>query len=291
MKRETSLPNLDIPGFFSNFKSRISIILLYILLFVGVIVTLFPFAYMFILASSSEAQIASYPPPLWFGGNARVNLEILLGATPFFRNMLNSLIVAVSATLGTLFFCSLGGYGFAMYDFKGKEKLFFLMLVTIMIPGLLSIIPWFVLMSWLGWVNTFYPLIIPGMANAMGIFLMRQFMEGVPKDLVEAARIDGCNEFGIYWRVVLPLVKPGLGALGIITFLGSWNNYLSALIILQSKIMQTFPVALTMVAGKIKRNYGAQIIGAAMAIIPIIIVFLLASKQFIAGITSGATKG
>src|SRR5690554_5035303 len=149
MKREVLLQSPEITGVLSKIKSKASMTVLYILLFLGVVVTLFPFLYMFILASSSEAQITSYPPPLWFGGNVRENLGILLSATPFFRNLLNSMIIAVLATLGTLFFCSLAGYGFAMYDFKGKEKLFFLMLVTIMIPGLLSIIPWFVLMSWL----------------------------------------------------------------------------------------------------------------------------------------------
>lgn len=191
----------------------------------------------------------------------------------------------------TLFFCSLGGYGFAKYEFKGKEKFFFLMLATIMIPGLLSIIPWFILMSKFNWLNTFYPLIIPGIANAFGIFLMRQFMEDIPDDIIDSARIDGCGEFEIFIRIILPMSLPALGTLGILTFLGSWNNYMQALLILHDDTLFTIPVALSKLGGKIDQNWGAQMAGTTLAIAPIVIAYVLASKQFISGITEGATKG
>ncbi len=274
-----------------RYKNLFSKTVLYIVLILGVVVTLFPFFYMLILATQSESGICSYPPPLWFGGNLKANLELLLSATPFFRNMLNSLFVAVMTTVMTLFFCSLGGYGFSKYEFKGKEILFFLMLATLMVPMLLGIIPWFIIMRKFGWINTFYPLIIPGIANAFGIFLMRQFMEDLPDDLVEAARIDGCGEFEIYYKIILPLSLPALGTLGILTFLGSWNNYMQALLVLQEKAMYTIPVALTMVQGKIKQNWGAQMVGTSLAILPIVIAFIFASRQFISGVTAGATKG
>lgn len=277
--------------FIDKLKDKTIKLILYLILILGVIVTLFPFYYMLVLATKSNTEIFSYPPPVWFGNNFRNNLQTLLNALPFFRNILNSIIVATVSTVLTLFFCSLGGYGFAKYEFKGKEKLFFLMLATMMIPGLLAIIPWFILMSKFNWLNTFYPLIIPGIANAFGIFLMRQFMEDIPDDIIDSARIDGCGEFEIFIRIILPMSLPALGTLGILTFLGSWNNYMQALLILHDDILFTIPVALSKLGGKIDQNWGAQMAGTTLAIAPMVIAYVLASKQFISGITEGATKG
>lgn len=275
----------------NDLKTNLTKALLYLILLAGVVATLFPFYYMLVLATQTRANIFSFPPPLWFGTAFKENLTTLLNAVPFYRNILNSIFVATSATVLTLFFCALGGYGFAKYDFKGKEKLFFLMLATMMVPMLLGVIPWFIMMRNFGWINTFYPLIIPGIANPFGIFLMRQFIENIPDELVEAARIDGCGEFEIFWRMIIPLSLPGLGTLGILTFLGSWNNYMQALLVLQEKTKFTIPVALSMLQGKIDQNWGAQMVGTTLAIAPIVIVFIFASKQFISGITAGSTKG
>lgn len=264
---------------------------IYLFVTSGALATLFPFYYMLVLATKSTAEIFSYPPPIWFGDSFIDNLKTLLDAMPFFRNILNSIFIATIKTFLTLFFCALGGYAFAKYDFKFKKLLFFLMLATMMIPGLLSIIPWFVLMSKLGWLNTFYPLIIPGVANAFGIFLMRQFMEGIPTDVIESARIDSCGEFEIFIRIILPMSLPGLGTLGILTFLGSWNMYMQPLLVLQDKVLYTIPVALSKLGGKIDQNWGAQMVGTALAVAPIVIAFVVASKQFISGITEGAIKG
>ncbi len=271
--------------------SKFKIGLVYFVLLLGVVVTLFPFFYMLILATKTNTQIFSFPPPLWFGDAFSENLNRLLGVMPFYRNIFNSVMVSTTATIATLFFCSLGGYGFAKYDFKYKEKLFFVMLATLMIPPLLAIIPWFVMMKEFGWINTFKPLIIPGMANAFGIFLMRQFMEDIPDDIIEAARIDGCGEFEIYWRIILPMSLPGLGTLGILTFLGSWNLYMQALLVLQDKALYTIPVALSKLGGQVQQDWGAQMVGTTLGIAPIVIAFVLASKQFISGISEGATKG
>ena len=265
--------------------------IIYLLVTLGALATLFPFFYMLVLATKSTAEIFSYPPPLWFGDSFMDNLNTLLSAMPFFRNIMNSIFVATVRTILTLFFCSLGGYAFAKYNFKGKEILFFLMLATMMIPGLLAIIPWFILMSKFNWLNTFYPLIIPGVANAFGIFLMRQFMEGIPDDVIDSARIDGCGEFQIFIRIILPMSLPGLGTLGILTFLGSWNMYLQPLLVLQDKALYTIPVALSKLGGKIDQNWGAQMVGTTLAIAPIVIAFVFASKQFISGLTEGAIKG
>jgi multiple sugar transport system permease protein len=275
----------------SKFTKNIRKILLYTVLLVGVLATLFPFFYMIVLATRGRSEIFAYPPPLWFGDSFGENYQILMESLPFYRNILNSLIVSTSATLLTLFFCALGGYGFAKYEFKGKDKLFFLMLATMMIPMLLGVIPWYIMMTRFGWLNSFKPLIIPGAANAFGIFLMKQFMEDIPDELMEAARIDGAGEFEMFYKIILPLSLPGLGTLAILTFLGSWNNYLQALLVLESEAKFTIPVALSMLRGKVDQNWGAQMVGTALGIAPIIGVFILASKQFIAGITEGSMKG
>lgn len=263
----------------------------YILLAIGALVTIFPVIYTFILASRSRADIFGYPPPMWFGDQFMVNFRALMAEVPFIRNILNTIFMSTVGTLLTLFFCSLGGYGFAKYDFKGKNVLFFLMLATMMIPATLAIIPWYIMMDFFGWINTFYPFIIPGAANAFGIFLMTQFMKEIPDDIIDAARIDGCGEFEIFLKIALPLSLPGLGTLAIFSFMGIYNNYIQALLVLESDHMLNISVALSRLSGRIGANWGAQLVGAALGIAPIVIAFLLASKQFISGLTAGARKG
>lgn len=275
----------------NKFSKSFKKILLYTVLLIGVLATLFPFFYMIVLATRGRTEIFSYPPPLWFGDSFGENYNQLMASLPFYRNILNSLFVSTMATVLTLFFCALGGYGFAKYDFKGKDKLFFLMLATMMIPMLLGVIPWYIMMTKFGWLNSFKPLIIPGAANAFGIFLMKQFMEDIPDELLEAGRIDGAGEFEMFYKIILPLSLPGLGTLAILTFLGSWNNYMQALLVLESEAKFTIPVALSMLRGKVDQNWGAQMVGTALGIAPIIGVFIIASKQFIAGITEGSIKG
>lgn len=265
---------------------------LYLILLAGVIITAFPFYWMFVLATLGRGEIFSFPPSLWFGSNLVENYKNLLDFVPFFRNIWNSFYIASMATITTLFFCSLGAYGFAMYEFKGKDALFSLMLGTMMIPGVLSTIPWFIMMRWFNWINQPRALYMGGMASAFGIFLLRQYMESaIPPDLQDAARIDGCGEFEIYWRVVLPLSGPGLGALAMVTFIGSWNNFMGALIIMKQRATYTVPVALRSLQGEISTDYGAVMFGTALGVLPILIVFLVASQQIISGLTAGAIKG
>ena len=280
---------------FNNKKNKIMAkikkVILYLILILGVVITFFPFYYMMVLATRCRSEIFCFPPPLWFGNSIMANITILLDKLPFFQNIFNSIIVSTLATLLVLFFCSLGGYGFAKYNFKGKEKLFFLMLASMMIPPLLSIIPWFIMMRFFGWINSFKPLIIPGAANAFGIFLMRQFMEDIPDEVIDAARIDGAGEFEIYYKIAIPLSKPGLATLSILTFLSSWNNFMGPLLILQEKTKYTIPVALSKLHGNFETPWGATMMGTALGVLPIVIVFIMASKRFISGLTRGATKG
>lgn len=262
---------------------------MYLLLSVVAIATIFPFYWMFVLASQAPSEIFHSPPHLWFGRSTVENYHSLSRALPsFWWNMWNSVYIAVMATLATLFFCSLGGYAFALYDFKYKNLLFSFMLGTMMIPPLLGIVPSYIMMSYLGWIDKPRALYVPSMASAFGIFLLRQYIaSAVPRELMDAARIDGCSEFRIYWKIVLPMIKPGLATLGIVTFVGSWNNFLGALVMLRSRTAYTLPVALRSLQGLYTTDWGAIMLGTALSILPILIVFLFSSRRIIEAFVVG----
>ena len=189
-------------------------------------------------------------------------------------------------------FCSLGGYGFAKYSFPGRNVLFGLLLATMIIPSAVTMVPSFVLMRWLGWYNTFWPLIVPGAANAFGIFFMRQYISSINDDLMDAGRIDGANELGIYWRIILPIIGPGLTSLGLIFFMASWNNYLGPLIWLKTPEKFTLPLAIFQFGGAVGlTNYNGQMAMSVISIIPLLIIFLVFQRRFVEGITAGAVKG
>ncbi len=269
--------------------------MLYLPLIIWSFLVLFPFWYMLVLSTKGKAEIFNYPPPLTlsrdFWKGFLENYNNLLAQLPFWRNVWNSIYIAIMNTLTSMFFCSLGGYGFAIYNFKGKRFMFNFMLFTMMIPGVVSIVPYFVMMNFFGWLNKARALYIPGMANAFGIFLMRQYINSsVPLDLVDAARVDGCSEFGIYWRVVLPLISPILGSYAIITFLGSWNNYLGPLVVMRTVESYTIPVALGALKGLQSVDYGAIMVGNVISVFPLLIVFMFFSKMIIDKVTEGALK-
>lgn len=262
---------------------------MYLLLFLMAALTVFPFYWMFVLATQSPPEIFRSPPHLWFGRSAPENYRSLVQALPSFgRNMWNSVYVAIMATITALFFCSLAGYAFAMYDFKYKNLLFSIMIATMMIPPVLGIVPYYIMMSWLGWIDKPRALYVPSMASAFGIFLLRQYIaSAIPRELMDSARIDGCSEFRIYWNIVLPLIKPGLAPLGIVTFVGSWNNFLGALVVLRSREAYTLPVALRTLQGLYNTDWGAIMFGTAISILPILIVFVLGSHRVIQAFVAG----
>jgi len=263
-----------------------------VLLALGALITIAPFYFMFVFATHGRAEIFQLPPPVWFGDNAPTNYESLVERTPFWRNLWNSLYLAVMSTVTTLFFCSLAGFAFAMYSFKGRELMFSVVLATLLIPGTLNIVPFALIMQALGWIDTPRALWVPGMASAFGIFLMRQYIgSAIPRELVEAARIDGASEFGIYRRVILPLCTPALATLGLVTFINSWNNFLGPLIIFRSAETFTAPLALRSIQGLVNTDWGALMFGVALTVVPLIVVFVFAARQLIDGLTSGALKG
>ena len=263
----------------------------YALVAVGAFIMLAPFYFMFVFATHSRSDIFSLPPPLFFGDHLLPNLKILAERLPFWRNLGWSLYVALMSTGLTLFFCSLGGYAFAMFDFRFKNGLFAFVMATMLLPGFMNMIPSFMVMDALGWIDEHRALYVPGAASAFGIFLMRQFVgSAVPKELVEAARMDGCGEFGIYWRIVLPLLKPALGTLGLITFIASWNNFMGPLIVMRTLENYTLPLALRSLQSPVNTEWGALMAGSAVATLPLIVLFIVFSRQLIAGLTSGAVK-
>lgn len=266
--------------------------LLYLPLVFLALLTLFPFYWMFVLATHSQTDIFSAPPPLWFGTQLVRNYQALLSRLPFLRNIWNSIYIALMATGATLFFCSLGGFGFAMYNFRFKRQLFTLLIVSLMIPPLLGIIPYYLIIQAFGWLDTPRAVWFPGMASAFGIFFMRQYIASIiTQDIMDAARIDGASEFRIYWNIIMPLVKPGLATLGLLTFIGQWNNFLGPLVVLNSRQNYTVPLALRTLQGQIQTDWGAVLFGTALAVIPLIILFAFASKQVIEGLTAGSIKG
>ena len=263
----------------------------YVLVGLGALIMLAPFYFMFVFATHSRTEIFSVPPPMFFGDDLLANLKILTDRLPFWRNLGWSLYVAVASTVLTLLFCSMGGYAFALFDFKFKNAMFGLVMGTMLLPSFMNMIPTFMIMDGLGWIDQPRALYIPGAASAFGIFLMRQFVaSSIPRDLVEAARMDGCSELGIYWRIVLPLLKPALGTLGLITFIASWNNFIGPLIVMRSPEMYTLPLALRSLQSPVDTEWGALMTGSAIATLPLLVLFMLSSRQLISGLTTGAVK-
>jgi multiple sugar transport system permease protein len=270
----------------------LGMVFLYVVLIGIALLTAFPFYYMLVASTLRTSDILTIPPPAWFGGALIQNYNELVAALPFWNALFNSFAISALHTVLVLFFCSLGGYGFAKFRFPGRNGLFAFLLATLMVPGAIGLIPSFVIMRQLGWIDTWYPLIIPGIANAFGIFWMRQYIDSaIPNDLMDAARIDGAREFRIYWNIVVPVITPALAALAILTFINKWNDFQWPLLILKEEAKYTLPVALSTLRSLRGTEIGVQILGATGAVVPILAVFLVASRQFIAGITAGAVKG
>lgn len=257
----------------------------------GALLMLAPFWFMFVFATHSRTEIFNLPPPLLFGNDLLANVGVLTAKLPFWRNLGWSLYVALASTALTLLFCSMAGYAFALLRFRGRDALFTLVMATLLLPSFMNMIPSFMVMDALGWIDEHRALYLPGAASAFGIFLMRQFAAAaVPRELVEAARMDGCGELAIYWRIALPLLKPALGTLGLVTFIGSWNNFMGPLVVMRSAENYTLPLALRSLQSPVNTEWGALMAGSAIATLPLLLLFALSSRQLIAGLTSGAVK-
>ena len=265
----------------------------YLALTIGAIIMLLPFAWM-ILSSFMTSQEILARPLTWFPADPGLDAyRGLRDAIPLGRMYLNSIIVTTLTTLGILLTSSMAGYGFAKFQFPGRDILFLIVLATMMIPFFVVMIPVFWMISKFDWINSYPGLIVPNIATAFGIFLMRQYMLSLPDEVLDAARVDGASELEIYWRIVLPLSTPVIGALTILAFVYQWNSFLWPLVVARSDSMWTVPVGLNSlrVYASSAQVINMQMAGATLAIVPVIIVFLLLQRYFVRGIALTGMKG
>lgn len=266
-------------------------IVLYTLLTLGAVVSIFPLYWLFVMASNTTSDIYKSPPVFVPGPWLFQNIGQVFDKIDFGGALLNTVIVSCSVTVLVLFFDSLAAFTFAKFDFPLRKTLFTVVLVTFMLPMQLSIIPQFITMTNLGWVGHLQALIVPAAANAFGIFWLRQYiLSSVPDELMDAAMIDGAGFFRQWWTVCIPLIRPGLGFLGIFTFIGSWNDYLWPLIVLNDPNHLTLQVAMAQLNTTFANNYSMVMAGALLSVLPLLVVFLIGARQFIGDIAKGAIK-
>ncbi len=270
---------------------RLKRLLFYALLLAAALMMLIPFMWMISTSLKTDEYVLSIPlqfipRPLTFGSYTRL-AEIF----PMPRMFWNSLVVAVVTTVGQLIVSAMAAYAFARIEFRGRNLLFSLYLATLMIPSQVTIIPLFILMRYLGWINSYPGLIAPGIFSAFGTFLLRQFFLTLPKELEEAAFIDGASRWTIFWRIIMPLSRPALATLGVFAFMGSWNAFLWPLFIVRNEQLMTLPVGLATLHGRWLTQWNLVMAGAVITIIPMLIVYLFAQRYFVQGVVTTGLKG
>lgn len=265
--------------------------LTYTLLSLALLAVTAPFIWMVLGSFKTDGELRRVPPT-WLPEMATLdNYTQLFARMNFSQYFINSLIVAVIVTAGNLLFCSMLGYALAMLNFRFKRVILALVLGTLMIPGVVTFIPLYVLVVNLGMADTLPGLFVPFLVGPFGVFLMRQFVQGLPPDLLDAGRVDGAGELTIFARIILPLLGPAMATLGILTFLGSWNNFLWPLVVAQNERTYTLPVALALyTTGQNQTNYGLMLAGACVVVMPLLIMFLLFQRRFIEGIATTGIK-
>jgi arabinosaccharide transport system permease protein len=290
VRTSASTRSLEIAGRPATTMWRIAT---YVVLVAGIAVTATPFLWTFFASFKDNGDIFRAPVQIWPRVWTLDNYRNLLSGDqiPFLRQFANSAIIAIGQTVLAVAIASLAGYGFAKYEFAGKRLLFALTLFTLMIPFEVTVVPLFQFMVKIHWLNTYQSVIVPGAINAFGVFFMRQVMLAVPNDLLDAARVDGATEFGIYWRIVLPLTRGGLAVLSGLAFLNAWNDYLWPLIALRSPDMFTLPIGLATLSGLYHVEWGMIMAGAVLTTLPILAVFLWMRNHLISGLTAGAIRG
>jgi multiple sugar transport system permease protein len=261
-------------------------------LILGLVLMVGPFLWMVLGALKPPAEFLVNPPTFLPKNPTTDNFGRLFNELDFPRFFFNSAIVAIAVTIGNVLFCPMLGYALAKLQWRGKRLVMGLVLATLMVPAGITLIPNFVLMRNLGLVNTYPGLILPFLVGPFGVFLTRQFMYGIPNELLEAARIDGANEWRIFWRVVLPITAPVLATLGILTFLGSWNSFIYPLVMAQEPQMYTLPVALaTFSTGQYQADHGMLMAGSVVLVLPVLIIFILFQRWITEGIATTGLKG
>lgn len=265
----------------------------YLLLIGGSILFLIPFIWMLSTSFKTLEDVWVLPPQWIPKPFIWKNYFKALTILPFFKYTINTVIITVSCIIGTLLSASLVAYGFARMRFPGKGPLFFILIATMMIPGQVTLIPTFILFKYLGWIDTFLPLIVPSFfgGSAFAVFMLRQFFLTIPVELDEAAILDGCTPFEIYWRIILPLSKPALGSLAIFVFMGTWNDFLGPLIYINSMDKRTIALGLQAFMGQYAGEWNLMMAAAVIFLLPCLIIFFVAQKLFVQGIVVSGVKG
>ncbi len=288
-----------------NYRNFTEKAVLYLILIVIAVVMLMPFVWSVSTSLKPDTEIFKFPPN-WIPRDWKFsNYWEAWQAANFSRYFINSTIVAGGGTLLTLLICSLAGYAFSKLEFVGRDLLFWFVLASLMIPGVIILIPVFLLIKripfaggnnilgqgGIGWLNSYWSLIVPAAGGAFGVFLLRQFFSTIPRDLSDAAKLDGCSHFGIFWSIILPLSKPALVTLAIFSFQAYWNDFLWPLVVTSTDEMRTIQLGLTVFQQRFTTNWGQLMSGVTMASVPMIIIFLCLQRYFIKGIALTGIKG
>lgn len=271
-------------------KVNVPVILIYIFLFLGTILILFPFFWMFLSSFKTMEEIVAFPPTFLPETPTIENYINVWNEMNFDKYFVNSVLVLVVKTVIILYTSILGGYVFSKLHFRFKNVIFLVVLSTMMIPVPVTILSLYQEMVWLGWIDSFKALIITGVFNTFGIFVMKQFIVSIPDSLIESARLDGCGEFRILHQIVFPLIKPALSALAIFVCLQIWNDFLWPFLVLNSDAKYTIPVGLALFKGRFYTDYAKQLTGAAITILPVLVIYMFLQKQFVEGITMSGLK-
>lgn len=264
----------------------------YALLIVAVIISVFPLYYMFVIASVGASAVTSIPPRLYPGFNFWDIAQKVFETVPFIQSLINSVIVSLSIAVLSAILCAMAGFAFAKLTFPGRNTLFVIVLLTMTVPAQLSVIPQYLIISQLNWVDTLQAIIVPGLASAFGIFWMRQHLSSTLNDeLMGAAKIDGCNSWQIFWRIAFPIVRPAAFVLGLITFTSVWNDFMWPFIVLKSPENFTVQIALKQLQANRTIDLALTMGGSFMATLPLLIVFFFVGRRMVSGIMDGAFKG
>ncbi|EMG28414.1 putative sugar ABC transporter permease [Listeria fleischmannii 1991] len=270
-------------------KSRMSKLIVILILTIGGFFMILPFIWMVLSSFKTDAEILKIPPTIWPESFNWENFKMLFVEMNFSVYLKNTLVIVLFSFVG-LFFNAMAGYGFAKFKFKGKNKLFYLVLATMMIPGQVTMIPVYLILNAMGLTNTMTGIILPGLVGAFGIFLFRQFMSTISDDLLEAARLDGASEFYIFWRIIIPISRPVLAVQGILTFIAGWNSFLWPLIIANDEKYYTLSVGLQLLKGQYSSNYALQMAGSTFMVIPVILIFMMFQKYILKGFNVSGMK-
>ena len=266
-------------------RAKLKTAWVYLVLTALAAVSLVPLYWMVISTFKTQASASAVPPEWWPGEWTLDNLRRVVHIPYIWRWILNSAVVAGSVTLGNVFFNSLAGFAFARLRFPGRDAIFWTLMASMMIPTVVTLAPLYIILTRLGWIDTYYALIVPGLCTVAGIFFMRQFMLTLPQDLLDAARLDGCSEFQIFWKIAVPVMKPAMAMLGVFAFVGNWNSLMWPLIVINSEEMKTLPVGLAGLQGLHDGTNATVIMGGAfLAAAPMFFVFFAFQRHFLTGV-------